>query len=394
MIDFELSEEHKMIKKAVIEFAKKEIQPLAEDFDRYSPCFLHDETLKKAWLKIYKKIGDLGFFGVLIPEEYGGIGEGFDVLSCAIIHWELGKVCSGIADSYMPPSIVCGVIINTFGTEEQKRKYLPPNAAGDMITSIAVTEPDAGSDVSGIKTSVERVGDELIINGSKQFITNAPVADLFYVLARDKETGKTSGVLVEKGTKGLSTGEPLDKMGHRAGPLSEVFFDDCRVPAENLIGKIGDGVTMSLMAIELERIFCAAENIGIAEASLEASIKYAKERIAFGKPIAKFQAVQGLLAHMATGIETSKSMLYYAIWDVMKNKDKPKKYPSLSTSIVKYYTGKMVLDVTSDGVQIFGGYGYIKDYPVERYMRDAKLFQIGGGTSQIQEMLIARNLLA
>jgi alkylation response protein AidB-like acyl-CoA dehydrogenase len=182
-------------------------------------------------------------------------------------------------------------------------------------------------------------------------------------------------------------------MGFRASPTSEVFFEDCRVPSENIIGRDDKGVLQSLTGIELERIFCASINLGIAQAALEESVKYAKERKAFGKPIADFQMVQSLLANMATGVQTGKSMLYYAIWDFIKNKDAKRKFPSLNTSVVKYYTGNMVLQVTSDAVQIFGGYGYIKDYPVERYMRDAKLLQIGGGTSQIQQMMIARNLL-
>jgi alkylation response protein AidB-like acyl-CoA dehydrogenase len=369
VIDFELPEEHRILLETVRRFAREEVKPLAEKFDR-SPTFLKDE-----FLQIYKKIADLGFFGVMVPEEYGGVGEGFDVLACSIIHEELAKASSGIALSYLPMIVVGGAIISKFGTEEQKRKYLLPGVKGDMIPCFCVTEPDAGSDVAGIKTSFVRDGDEYIINGAKQFITNAPVSNLFFTLAKDKTTGKTWAFLVEPG-EGVSIGNELDKMGFRASPTSEVFYDDCRVPAESVIGQEDRGVLQSLTGIELERIFCASINLGIAQAALEESVKYAKERYAFGKPIAEFQMVQSLVAN------------------ILKNRDDKRRFPSLPTSVVKYYTGNMVLQVTSDAVQIHGGYGYIKDYPVERYMRDAKLLQIGGGTSQIQQMMIARNLLA
>ena len=387
MIDFELPEQHRILLETVRKFAREEVKPLAEKFDRY-PTFLKDEILQ-----IYNKIADLGFFGVMVPEEYGGEGEGFDVLACSIIHEELAKASAGIALSYLPMIVVGGVIISKFGTEEQKEKYLPPGVRGDMIPCFCVTEPDAGSDVAGIKTSFVRNGNEYVINGTKQFITNAPVANLFFTLAKDKATGKTWAFLVEPG-EGVSVGKELDKMGFRASPTSEVFYDDCRVPSENVIGREDKGVLQSLTGIELERIFCASINVGIAQAALEESVKYAKERKAFGQPIAEFQMVQSLLANIATGVQTGKSMLYYAIWDFIENKDVNKKFPSLATSVVKYYTGNMVLQATSDAVQIHGGYGYIKEYPVERYMRDSKMLQIGGGTSQIQQMMIARNLLA
>lgn len=386
MIDFELPEQHRILQETVRRFAREEVKPLAEKFDR-SPTFLKDE-----FLHIYKKIAGLGLFGVMVPEKYGGVGDGFDVLACSIIHEELAKASSGIALSYLPMIVVGGVVLSKFGTEEQKEKYLRPGVKGDMIPCFCVTEPDAGSDVAGIKTSFVRNKNEFIINGTKQFITNAPVANLFYTLAKDKTTGKTWSFLVEPG-EGVSVGKELDKMGFRASPTAEVFFDDCRVTSENVIGREDKGVLQSLTGIELERIFCASINVGIAETALEAAVNYAKERKAFGQPIAGFQMVQSLLANMATGVQTGKSMLYYAIWDFIKNKDVKRKFPSLPTSVVKYYTGNMVLQVTSDAVQIHGGYGYIKDYPVERYMRDAKMLQIGGGTSQIQQMMIARNLL-
>lgn len=386
MIDFELSKEHKMLQNEVRAFVKEEVRPLAEDFDR-SPTHMTEE-----YLKIYKKMADVGYYAVMIPEEYGGIGDGFDVLSCSIIHKELAKASAGIGLSYLPTVIVSGEIISSFGSKEQKEKYLPPSVSGELIPCLCVTEPDTGSDVAGIKTEYYKDGDEYVINGTKQFITNAPVSNLFYTLAKDKDTGETTSFLVEKGD-GLSTGTPLDKMGHRASPTSEVFYDNCRVSESSVIGDIGRGVTQSLMGIELERIFCASINIGIAEAALEESVKYAKQRQAFGRSIAEFQLVQGLLANMATGVETANSMLYYAIWYLLKNRNVKKKYPSIPTSVAKYYSGNMVLQVTSDAVQIHGGYGYIKDYPVERYMRDSKLLQIGGGTSQIQQTIIARNLL-
>ncbi len=386
MIDFELSEEHRILQETVRKFAREEVKPLAEKLDR-SPEFLKDE-----FLDIYKKIADLGLFGVMVAEEYGGEGDGFDVLGCSIIHEELAKASSGIALSYLPMIVVGSVVIGKFGTEEQKKKYLTAGMKGDMIPCFCVTEPDAGSDVGGIKATFVRDGDEYIINGSKQFITNASVANLFYILAKDKTTGETWAFLSELCPE-ITIGKELDKTGFRASPTSEVFFDDCRVPASGVIGEEGKGVLQSLTGIELERIFCASINLGIAQAALDETVKYAKERFAFGRPIAQFQMVQSLLANMATGVQTGKSMLYYAIWNFLKNRDDSRKYPSLPTSVVKYYTGNMVHQVTSDAVQIHGGYGYIKDYPVERYLRDAKLLQIGGGTSQIQQMMIARNLL-
>ena len=387
MLNFKFSQEHKMIEDSVKKFAKDKVKPLAEDFDQAT------EFMTKEFLEIYKQEAELGYFDIIIPEQYGGIGDGFDLLSCSIIHKELAKASAGIALSYLPTVIVAGAIIAKFGSEKQKEKYLPGSADGSIIPCLCVTEPNAGSDVSGIQSEFYKDGDAYVLNGSKQFITNAPVSNLFYTLAKDRDTGKPCAFLIEP-CEGLTIGSHLNKTGHRASPTSEVFYDNCRIPLDSIVGEEGSGVEKSLMGIEMERIFCGSINLGIAEASLEESIKYAKERIAFGKPIANFQLVQLMIANMSVGVETIRNMLYFAITDCIENKDKPKKFPSLSTSILKYYSGITVQQVASDGVQIHGGYGYIKEYPVERYLRDSKLLQIGGGTSQIQAMMIAKNLLS
>jgi len=382
MQNFELSDELKMIKDTIKKFCNKEVVPVAAVLDQ-SP-----EFQEEIFIKIFSKLAELGFLGLLIPEDYGGSGA--DFMSVALVLEELGRVSPGIAFSYLahtPVMAYSNIYVN--GTENQKKKYLEPMCRGEIIGANAITEPDAGSDLYNIKTTAIQKGDHFIINGSKTFITNARVAEVFYVLAKDKSAeNKFSGFLVDKNSDGITVGRDLDKCGYRASPTSEVFFQDCKIPKENLLGERGKGLELSLSEIELQRIYLAFIAVGLAEAALDASIKYAKERIQFGRPIADYQMIQAQIAEMYVEYEAARLL----VWKAAYEKDQGERN-TLSTSVAKYYGAEAAVSAANTAMKIFGSYGYSSEYPAERYFRDAKSLQVVEGTSNIQKIIISRNVI-
>jgi len=376
-VDFNFTTEQKMLRKAAKEFAEKEIKPISEELEAKGE-FPRD---------LYKKCGELGFLGCFIPEEYGGEGMGY--ISRAIIDEELSKVLAGFTMSLHSSALYGGNNILHHGNKEQQEKYLPGLIKGDLIASWALTEPEAGSDAFGIKTTAVKDGDHYIINGSKTFITNAPIADIFILIARTSEEkkpfkGATTFVL-ERGMEGLSTGQPLDKLGHKSSPTGEIFFNDLRVHKRQVLGKEGEGFKGMLEHLDVERVLAGPLYYGVAQAALEASVTYAKKRVQFGRPISDFQLIQAKIADMITGIELVRTYTYRAIWMAEQGRK-----VSLEASIAKYFSSEIAVKCALDAIQIFGGYGFTKDYPVERYLRDSKLFTIGGGTSEIQKLIISK----
>lgn len=332
--------------------------------------------------------------GLPIPEEYGGSGA--DIVTTCLA---LEAVAEGGHDAGLGLSLGAHITIGTVpiylhGTEEQKLKYLPKLCTGEAIGAMAITEPEAGSDAAGIKCSAKRDGDEWIINGSKIFITNGSIADSIIVIAvTDPNAGAGAGVsafIVEKDAPGFSVGRDLDKMGTRSSPLSLLHFDDCRVPAEAMLGQEGAALwQVAFECFDWERTVMIASSIGGMKASLDAAIAYSKERVAFGKPIAKQQAIQHKIAEMKSYYDAARLVLYRAAW--LKQEDRPHQ---VEASVAKYFVAEAAMRNAIEATQVFGGYGYIKEFPIERAMRDAKLISIGGGTSEIQKMIIARELLS
>ncbi|HUV59477.1 MAG TPA: acyl-CoA dehydrogenase family protein [Desulfatiglandales bacterium] len=376
-MNFDLTEEEKMLRDLARKYAEKEVKPIADEVDDKG----------EFPMELYKKAGELGLLGSFIPEKYGGGGMGF--MSRAIIDEEISRVLAGFGVSVQSSSLYGGNNLMHLGTEEQKEKYLPGIASGDIIACWALTEPDVGSDAFGIKTNAVKDGDYYIINGSKTFITNAPVADMFIVIVKTSKeerslTGATAFIL-ERGMKGLSTSQPLKKLGVKSSPTGEITFEDVRVHKSQILGKEGEGFKGMLEHLDIERILTAALYYGLAQACLEDSIAYANQRVQFNSPISKFQLVKEKIANMITGIELARTYTYKGIWMAEQGKN-----ITLEASIAKYFSSEVAMQSALDAVQIFGGYGLIKEYPVERYLRDAKLFTIGGGTSEIQKLVLAR----
>jgi len=376
-MDFEFSEEHKIFRESIRSFAEKEIAPLVEEA----------EKSEKFPVEIFPKMGKLGYLGLCYPEEYGGAGA--DAITECICSEELAKVCLGITSAVFVPSMIGPNEIYLYGSEAQKQDYLIPTIKGEKIPAVAITEPDAGSDVSSIRSTARKEGDRYILNGAKMFITNAPIADYIVVLAyTDKERGVEgmSLFIVDKGTPGLGVSR-LEKMGSKSVETGEVVFEDCAIPDKNLIGKEGGAFSRILEGLNRGRVTVAARYVGLAEAAYEAALKYSKERVQFGKPIGKFQSISFKLADMATEIEASKFLVYRAAWLYDKGVKCRKE-----ASMAKLFATEMVQRVTGEAVQIHGGYGYMMEYPVQRYFRDAKVGTIHEGTSEIQRMIIAREI--
>jgi butyryl-CoA dehydrogenase len=374
-----LKEEHLILQETIRNFAQNEIKPLSYKVDEeaYFP------------LENFKKLGEMGFLGIQLPEEYGG--SGIDTLSYVIAVEEIGKACGSTGLSYAAHVSLGTTPFYLFGTEEQKKKYLPKLAKGEWIGAWALTEPGAGSDAVSQKTLAVRDGDYYVLNGSKNFITNALYAQTCIVMAMtNKEKGNRgiSAFVVEKGTPGFKLGKLENKMGMRGSPTSQLIFEDCRIPKENLLGQEGEGFIQALKTLDGGRISIGALALGIAQAAFEDALKYCNEREQFGKKISSFQSIQNYLADMSTEIHAARLMLYHAAW----LKDNKIPY-SKESSMAKLYASEVSSRVTNLAIQIHGGYGYIKDFPVERYLRDAKLTEIGEGTSEIQRLVIARNLL-
>jgi butyryl-CoA dehydrogenase len=339
--------------------------------------------------EIFKEMARQDFFRIMVPEEYGGMGDSQMQLSLAIE--ELARGDAGIAVSYAVDAIATkGLIL--YGNEEQKKKYLPGIADGNILTAFAITEPGAGSDAASIKTRAVKKGDKYILDGVKQFITNGEVADIVMVIAvtelEKKHKGHTA-FLVEKGTHGFSASKREDKMGIRSSITNELIFDGCEIPEENVVGKPGQGFYIAMGVLDRSRIGIGAQSLGIAQAAMDEAIAYADTREQFGKPISSFQAIQHMLADMATQIEAARLMVYQASRIV----DAGEKEIVKISAMCKMFASDTAMKVTTDAVQIFGGYGYMKEYPVERMMRDAKVTQIYEGTNQIQRNVIASQLI-
>ena len=376
---FELTDNQKMIRNMVREFAEKEIGPIAAELDEKEEY--PRETLKK--------MAQLGLLGILVPTEYGGAG--LDTVSYAIIIEEISRKCAstGVVTS-VHNSLVSWPIIH-YGTEEQKRKYLPLLAKGEKIGAFAGTEANAGSDLGAMETTAELHGDHYIINGSKMFITSGSEAGILIVFAvTDKSAGSRgiSAFIVENDMKGFKVGGIFEKMGINASLTAELIFEDMEVPKENLLGKEGEGFKIALSALDGGRIGIGAQAVGIAQAALEESIEYSKQREQFGRPISKFQAIQWMIADMATRIEASRFLVYNAAY----KKDKGEPF-SKEAAMAKLFASETAVDTVIKAVQIHGGYGYTKEYTVERLFRDAKITEIYEGTSEIQRLVISRNLL-
>src|SRR5918996_575839 len=378
-MDFSLSPQHEEIRRTVRDFAEREIVPVADELERKGE-FPHE---------IIRKAAALGLLGVPYPEEVGGTG--LDSLAYAITIEELSRASGSVGIIVSAhTSLGCNPIWLA-GTDAQKERYLRPMASGEVLGAYGLTEPGAGSDSRGTRTRARRDGDDWVLNGSKRFITNAGVAGTYVITAvtdREQETGKISAFIVEADTPGFSIGRMEEKMGLHASNTGELIFTDARIPTENLLGEEGEGDKLFLRTLDGGRIGIAAMALGLAQAAYEAASAYAKERRQFGRPIGEFQGVAFMIADMATGIDAARLMTYRAAW--LKDAGRPY---TTEASMAKLYASEVARDVTNDAIQVHGGYGYVTEYHVERYLRDAKLTEIGEGAGEIQRLVIARNIL-
>ncbi|OGS46318.1 MAG: acyl-CoA dehydrogenase [Euryarchaeota archaeon RBG_16_67_27] len=378
-MDFELSAEHTMIRETVREFAEKEIRPVAARVDETGE-FPKDTIARMA---------ALGWMGMTIPQVYEGAG--LDMLSYAIAIEEVARVCGSHALVMAAHNSLCTGSIYLAGTEEQRARYLPDLASGRRIGAWALTEPKSGSDAAAMETTARRTENGWVLNGTKNFCTNAPVAGTFVIIAvTDRATGNRgiSAFIVERGNPGLAIGKVEEKLGVRGSATSQVLLSDCWLPPDALLGGENEGFANALRVLDGGRISIAAMAVGIAQGAFEASVAYAKERVQFGRPIAEHEAIQFMLADMAMQIDASRMLVQRAAW--LKDRGEPFKQEA---AMAKLYASEMSSFVTNKAVQIHGGYGYVRDYPVERMLRDAKLTEIGEGTSEIQRLVIARELL-
>ncbi|MCL4557310.1 MAG: acyl-CoA dehydrogenase family protein [Deltaproteobacteria bacterium] len=376
-MDFELTEDQKKQKESFAGLCAKEIAPRAEFTDK--EAVFPEENIRL--------LGKVGFLGMGFPEEYGG-SKGDPVIR-AVLGEELAKACASTYLSAGASSGLFGIPVLKFGTQTQKKKYLPGVLSGEKMGALAITEPQAGSDMLGMKTGAQKSGNGWLINGSKTLITNGPVADYYVVAAYTDKEKKRDGIslfIVEKGTKGFSSGKPFDKLGVRGSPTSDLFFDGCEVPGENLLGEVNKGFLQLARTLSHGRIGMAVYSLGIAQACLEESISYAQERTAFGKKLAHFQDVHFKIADMKMYIDVGRELIYKAAWML----DQDDSQSVLFASIAKLFMSEHTTKIASDAVQIFGGYGFIKGYKVERLYRDSKLGEIGEGTSEIQRTIITK----
>jgi alkylation response protein AidB-like acyl-CoA dehydrogenase len=385
-LEFSLTDEQKQLRRTVREFADAEILPHVMEWDEVS----------KFPSEIIPKLAEMGFLGVIFPEKYGGAGMGY--VEYAIIIEELSRVDGSIGIIVAAHNSLCTNHIYKFGTEEQKKKYVTPLAQGKKLGCWSLTEPEAGSDAGGTRTTAVRKDGGWLLNGSKTFTTNGHYADVCVGMAVTDASKKSHGIsafIIEKGTPGFRPGKKENKLGLRASDTSEVVFTDCKVPAESLLGKEGEGFVNSLQILDGGRISIASLGLGMAQGAYECSVKYAKQRKQFGKPIADFQAIQFKLADMATQIEAARLLTYQAAWladrAIASGSDDLR--ITRESSMAKLYAGEVAVRVANEAVQIHGGYGFIKDYPAEKYYRDVKLCTIGEGTSEIQRLVIARQIL-
>ena len=378
-MNFTLTKEQELVRQMVRDFAVNEGKPIAAEID----------VTERFPMENAKKMGQLGMMGIPFPTEFGGAGG--DVLSYILAVEELSKVCATTGVILSAHTSLCASLINENGTPEQKEKYLRDLCTGNKIGAFGLTEPGAGTDAAGQQTTAVLDGDNYILNGSKIFITNGGVADTFIVFAMTDKSKGTKGIsafIVEKGFLGFSIGKKEDKLGIRASSTTELIFENCVVPKENLIGREGKGFGIAMKTLDGGRIGIAAQALGIAEGALEEAIKYMKERKQFGRPISAFQGLQWMVAEMSTKIEAARFLVYKAAW--LKENKQPY---SVDAARAKLYAAEVAMDVTTKAVQLFGGYGYTKEYPMERMMRDAKITEIYEGTSEVQKMVISGSLL-
>ncbi|OFZ26401.1 MAG: acyl-CoA dehydrogenase [Bacteroidetes bacterium RIFCSPHIGHO2_02_FULL_44_7] len=378
-MNFDLNENQKMIAQMVRDFAEKEIRPYMNKWDdeEYFPV----ETMKK--------MGELGLLGIYIPEEYGGSGFGYFEYATALM--ELGKVCGGVGLSVAAHNSLCTGHIYYHGSEDQKRRFLPKLTSGEFIGAWGLTEPNTGSDAMRMKTTAVQNGDHWVINGAKNWITHGLSGDIAVVLVRTGELLDSNGItafIIEKGMPGYSAVKIKDKLGVRASETAELIFDNVRVPNENVIGEVGKGFKQAMQILDGGRISIAALSCGVARGAYEASLKYSKEREQFGKPISAFQAIAFKLADMATEVEAAELLTFQAAY--LKNNHQPM---TRQGAFAKYYASEVAVRCGNEAVQIMGGYGYTKEYPAEKFLRDSKLMTIGEGTSEIQKVVISREIL-
>lgn len=378
-MNFEYNENQLMIADMIRKFADEHIRPKLMEWDES----------QEFPVQVFKKLGELGLMGVLVPNEYGGSGFTYTEYVTAIS--ELAKVCGSIGLSMAAHNSLCTGHILAFGNEEQKKKYLPKLATAEWIGAWGLTETGTGSDAGGMNTTAVKDGDHYVINGSKNFITHAISGNVAVVIVRTGEKGDSHGMsafIIEKGTPGFGSGKKENKLGMRASETAELIFDNCRVHKSQMLGKEGEGFIQAMKVLDGGRISIAALSLGIAKGAMEASIKYSKEREQFGKPIAHFQAIAFKIADMATEIEAAELLTFQAA--DMKNKGLKM---TKESAFAKYYASEVAVKASTEAVQIFGGYGYTKDFPVEKFYRDSKLCTIGEGTSEIQKLVIARQIL-
>ena len=379
MTYYPLDEDEQLIMETVRDFARERVAPRAAEIDR-TGLFPYD---------LVKQMGELGLMGVCLPEEYGGAGQSY-VLFAMIVE-ELCKACASTGLIMDVNISLCAEPILLFGDDEQKRRFLTPLATGEKLGALAITEPEAGSDAAGIKTTAVRQGGHYVLNGSKIFITNGGVADTYVCTAvTNKEAGHKgiTDFIVEKGAPGLSFGAPLHKLGINGSATTEVFFDNVRVPVANRLGEEGMGFKITMDTLDGGRVGIAAQAVGIAQSALDDAVAYIEQRKQFGKRVSEFQAVQFMVADMATDIEAARLLTLQAA--ALRQKGIP---CARESAMAKLFAGDMAVRVATDALQLFGGYGYIKEYPAERHLRDAKITQIYEGTQQIQRMVIARSII-
>ncbi|MCM1261158.1 MAG: acyl-CoA dehydrogenase [Butyrivibrio sp.] len=387
-MDFTLSKEHEMARTLFKDFAENEAKPLAQEIDENHR--FPRETVDK--------MAKLGFLGIPIPKEYGG--QGCDPLTYVMCVEELSKVCGTTGVIVSAHTSLCCDPIQTYGTEEQKQKYLIPLAKGEKLGAFGLTEPGAGTDAQGQQTKAVLDGDEWVLNGSKCFITNGKEADVYIIIAitgtvekRGKTSKEISAFIVEKGTPGFTFGTKENKMGICGSSTYELIFTDCRIPKDNLLGQKGKGFNIAMHTLDGGRIGIAAQALGLAEGALETTISYVQERKQFGRSISAFQNTQFQLADMATKVEAAKMLVYKAAMKKGEYAKNPKLSYSVEAAMAKLYAAEVAMEVTTKAVQLHGGYGYIREYDVERMMRDAKITEIYEGTSEVQRMVISSNLL-
>jgi alkylation response protein AidB-like acyl-CoA dehydrogenase len=378
-MDYLLTEDQKMIKELAHKVAEEKVRPIAAKYD---------QSEEYPWEAI-KAIGEADLFRLIIPEEYGGMGA--SVMNLCLVTEELSRACGGVAVCYAASALGTFPII-LYGNDEQKKRVLPDLASGKNVAAFGLTEPEAGSDAAAIKTTAKKVGDHYVLNGTKHFITNGGEAQIYTVVAMtDKTKGArgASAFIVEKGTPGFTFGKKEEKLGIRASITQELIFNDCKIPQENLLSREGMGFILTMKTFDVSRPGVAAQALGIAQGALELATKYSKERKQFGKSISSFQGIQWMLADMATEIEAARALIYA----VARMVDAGVKDVGKESAMAKLFASDVAMKVTTDALQIYGGYGYMKDYPIEKYMRDAKITQIYEGTNQIQRNIIALQLI-